>query len=118
MILTIQTHRGRKEKCYQQKHFQKRSDNIKVRINSKTKQQKGMFVDSNIGSWHLDFHFSQQRDSQLMFKSWFWFLASSTEWHDMSKLHSVSKWMDVIDVHPALIDLLSREDVRLNPCFL
>jgi len=78
MILTIQTHRGRKEKCYQQKHFQKRSDNIKVRINSKTKQQKRMFVDSFIGSWHLDFHFCQHRNSQLIIKSWFWFLESRT----------------------------------------
>ena len=118
IIRAIHVHCGRKEQCNQQKHLQKITNYVKVRVEAKTQKQKGMLIRSDIGTWHFDFHFGEQGDSQVIFERMFGWLASFANGKNVCTLHFVPKRMDVFDVHLALVDLLSGQDVRQDPFFL
>jgi hypothetical protein len=69
--------------------------------------------------WHFDVQILKERFSQSMIEIRLSFEATSEDsknWDNVIKLGSVSHWMDIFNIHQALIDLLSRADIWFLRC--
>ena len=117
VIVTINIHGGKHKERDKAKQFEQIGDNVKIWVNSKAQKQHWFFLNSLVWTWYLDSHLCHHRNSQLICKSLFGRFASFTAWENMRTLHSLPQWVHIINVHPALINLLSRKN-RWFPFFI
>ena len=104
-------------------HVGELAHHIEISVDTVAEYQEWVLDELILRLGHLHFHLSHESLSEAVSEVWLLFAASHFEAggqtrNDVLPLDSVAKWVDILDVHESLVDLLFSKLVRLLsfPC--
>lgn len=115
MVFGVKEHDWKEENCNEGEHLHQLTQNVEVGVDSIPEQKERVFGDLLVGLWNLEFQLLEESHSKTSFEILFDWLHASLECRqDMLEFSDLIQWMVILDIHHALVDLLSGKNTIIG----